>query len=628
MPARTRAPKRCKKANVFPCKGECVRRYHWKSGKEQHCRNLATGIPATFLEWARSQGQRKKVINTKRKAAGMPLLRSDSAGYLVTPGKNSKGKLPESYKQIIEKAEKIGNQSTDLAIKQKAQDIVDKAVQGMNDQPKATKKTLKPTQKKEQEPKQAQSTSEKTSKAITKTEKIKNARAKAFVQKLTERLNQAKPAKAKQLTTQTETLKASRNDQLPNDMEATQKEDIQNNIAQSSKLKQIGKKIKSTKNSIEAFKSLTDEELSITHSFFKEKNASQTLQTQLNAEIERRSQSQDVNTRKGYSREDQAKLATPHLKNLYGIAMGEDDARDPSTIAKQAKILFSRNKNKDQQSKIKRLLDEGLSEYEANGVAVWIGTGGNYEAINKAIYDHSLQPGQYLDYGESAGIYASQGLRKLQPYNHEKLARESTNEGLTVLKDGYLERHIEIPENNFDAFLKPYREAVGVDEFKEPTFFAATMIEEAGFEDANVKFRIKPKGDDTGQGRAVDNFKNDCFEGEVVYPPYSRFNVLGVEKNDSSVQVFVSKQKDLPEKYQGLTRQELLERRPELEQLQKAMINFFIESEGKTRSEQKQQMQALNPPIKSREEAEKIMMAVRLMFRTVKANVVIEMEEI
>ena len=58
------------------------------------------------------------------------------------------------------------------------------------------------------------------------------------------------------------------------------------------------------------------------------------------------------------------------------------------------------------------------------------------------------------------------------------------------------------------------------------------------------------------------------------------------------------------------------------------MINFFIESEGKTRSEQKQQMQALNPPIKSREEAEKIMMAVRLMFRTVKANVVIEMEEI
>lgn len=619
MPAKFRAPKRCKKANVFPCKGECVRRYHPKTGTEQRCRNVATGTPATYLEWARTQGQRKKVINTKRKAVGLPLLKSDNAGYLVAPGKNSQGKLPESYKQIIKEAEKIGNQSTSLAIKQKAQEIVDKIVQSIDEQPKSTKKALKPTEKKEQEPKQAQPTSEKTSKAITKTEEIKNARAKAFVQKLMERLNRADPA-------QTETLKASRNDQLPNDVEATQKEDIQNNIAPSSNLKRIGKKIKSAKNSVEAFKSLTGEELSITQAFFKKKNASQTLQSQLNAEIERRSQSQGVNTRKGYSKEEQAKLATPHLKNLYGIAMGEDDARDPSTIAKQAKIMFSRNKNKVQQSKIKRLLDEGLSEYEANGVAVWIGTGGNYEAINKAIYDHSLQPGQYLDYGESAGIHASQGLRKLRPYSHEKLARESTAEGLTVLKDGYLERHIEIPENDFDAFLKPYRDAVGIGEFKEPTFFAATMIEEAGFEDANVKFRISPKGDGTGQGRAVDEFKNDCFEGEVIYPPYSRFNVLKVEKNDPFVQVFTTKQKDLPEKYQGLTKQELLERRPELEQLQKAIINFFIESEGKTRSEQQQQMQALN--IKSREEAEKIMMAVRLMFRPVKANVVIEMEEI
>ena len=70
----------------------------------------------------------------------MPLLRSDSAGYLVTPGKNSKGKLPESYKQIIEKAEKIGNQSTDLAIKQKAQDIVDKVTaQAASEAPKVSR---------------------------------------------------------------------------------------------------------------------------------------------------------------------------------------------------------------------------------------------------------------------------------------------------------------------------------------------------------------------------------------------------------------------------------------------------------------------------------------------------------
>lgn len=50
---------------------------------------------------------------------------------------------------------------------------------------------------------------------------------------------------------------------------------------------------------------------------------------------------------------------------------------------------------------------------------------------------------------------------------------------------------------------------------------------------ANVQYIVKPKLDGTGGGRSVDSYKNQAYEGEVLYVPGTRFRVSKVEASDS-----------------------------------------------------------------------------------------------
>ncbi len=115
----TSKKQRCKKGNVFPCKTRCVPRYHWKTGKEQECRNVATGTPKNFLEWAKSQGAKKKAINIQRRAEGKSLVRSDKAGYLVE-------KDGRYYEEKASKARKIASKTKDPKIQKQALEVADK----------------------------------------------------------------------------------------------------------------------------------------------------------------------------------------------------------------------------------------------------------------------------------------------------------------------------------------------------------------------------------------------------------------------------------------------------------------------------------------------------------------------
>ncbi len=103
MPARFRAPKRCKKANVFPCKGECVPRRHWKTGTEQRCRNVATGVPATYLEWLKQQSRVLKIENTRRSKRGEALAEMDRAGYVKERSLDRRLQLSKSPKALTNK---------------------------------------------------------------------------------------------------------------------------------------------------------------------------------------------------------------------------------------------------------------------------------------------------------------------------------------------------------------------------------------------------------------------------------------------------------------------------------------------------------------------------------------------
>lgn len=103
MPAKFRAPKRCKKANVFPCKGECVPRRHWKTGTEQRCRNVATGTPATYLEWLKQQTRVLKIENTRRSKRGEALAEMDQAGYVKERSLDRRLQLSKSPKALTNK---------------------------------------------------------------------------------------------------------------------------------------------------------------------------------------------------------------------------------------------------------------------------------------------------------------------------------------------------------------------------------------------------------------------------------------------------------------------------------------------------------------------------------------------
>lgn len=119
---------RCKKGNVFPCKTRCVPRYHWKSGKEQECRNVATGTPKNFLEWAKSQGAKKKAINTQRKAEGKSFVKSDKAGYLVEKdGKDYVAKA-EQAREIATKAKNPATKAQALKVAEKFDKLASSAL--------------------------------------------------------------------------------------------------------------------------------------------------------------------------------------------------------------------------------------------------------------------------------------------------------------------------------------------------------------------------------------------------------------------------------------------------------------------------------------------------------------------
>lgn len=268
----------------------------------------------------------------------------------------------------------------------------------------------------------------------------------------------------------------------------------------------------------------------------------------------------------GYSEEEQKTLDSDHKKNLYGIAMGDSDRRNPDVAKKQDESLLQwKNNNVEfQEEKIKKIKEYGLTEQEAIGVAIWLD--GGYATMNAAIYDPAIKS----DIGESAGINAAKGLKKLQSYKESELKDEIISNDLPLNQGGYLTRNIFIQEDNVDLFLRTYQDAVGRQEFKEPTFFATTLTRLESF-DGNIEYRVEPISDGSGQGKMVDEFKNKTFEAEVLFPPYSRFQVLEVRKKGEMglSKGYQDYTWNLPKKFSRLRESDLLSAYQEIVEIQK-----------------------------------------------------------
>lgn len=262
--------------------------------------------------------------------------------------------------------------------------------------------------------------------------------------------------------------------------------------------------------------------------------------------------------KEGYSQESQGALDSAHKQNLYGITAGQADTRSDADAKKGDELVTQLYKNlpteeirQDQETKVVKLMERGLSEAEARGVASWIGM--EYSEINQAIYaSSSFSDAESRQVAEAKGIRLQQGLAKLNTYDAELMRTEASKQigGEKILTDDptVLRRGVKI-DSDMDKFIQPYIDAQGQPEYLEPTFFATTAKKKHDIaNNSNVIFVVKARADGTGQGKMVDEFKTSRFEGEVLYPAYSRFRVNQVTVPKNPAGSIKSALTSLPEK--------------------------------------------------------------------------------
>lgn len=326
-------------------------------------------------------------------------------------------------------------------------------------------------------------------------------------------------------------------------------------------------------------------------------------------------------TKEGYSQKELDSLNTEHQKSLYSIAMKGNGERDPATAKVDDGVLVkvSRQNENYQRPKIEKLKQQGLSDMEAMGVAAW--TDHNYKSINRVIYGDSnyIDPQREL-YGKSAGFWAAKGLAKLPSYSKSEILKMVNERGLSMIKDGHLARYVNIAEDQMDSFLSPYRDAIGKSEFKEPTFFATTALTDSGFEGQNTQFLIKPRSDGSGQGKLVDPFKNDTFEGEVLFPPYSRFRVTKIETPFDLARKEL--QGKLPDKYRKMSKDTLVSH---LGELRGVLADLLLLGHGKKDAQERLERRGIH--VGSKGQSEEMSLTIKGLLQP-NGRTVIHMEEL
>ncbi len=226
------------------------------------------------------------------------------------------------------------------------------------------------------------------------------------------------------------------------------------------------------------------------------------------------------------------------LKSLKDklLAMSEGTPPDDISISAQD-IKYAQNNFMDNfaekyvKNKINKITAENpqISKPEAAALSTWIGS--KYTAMNKILYGGDLNTWENEKAIKTTDLLAAKALHKLPPATVEQIAANAKEKGEKFDPTAPLGRYMHVDDPA--EFVKQYQEAMkGDGTIRESTFFATSHIpcEEFGFctYNTNLTYEVKPKLDGTGSGRYIDHFKNSMSEGEVLYPPESKFRVVGV----------------------------------------------------------------------------------------------------
>jgi hypothetical protein len=217
------------------------------------------------------------------------------------------------------------------------------------------------------------------------------------------------------------------------------------------------------------------------------------------------------------------------IKDLYGAT---DESIRNQRLDQLAYEKWGKPSN--QQKKVERLEQAGLSREEAVAVAAWISLD-DYAPLNRAYYNPKVfKDVEDLLYVQRTNDLIKQAVTKLPKANRDDMIKTwksksfAANESNLYAK-GWFRRGVSNIKD-IDAFLKPYRDGVG-SIIEEPGHFAATSKKGLGFiTDAEVIYKVKAKDDGTGNGISLDQYKNYAWEGEIFWGQGQKFFVKHVKQ--------------------------------------------------------------------------------------------------
>ena len=186
---------------------------------------------------------------------------------------------------------------------------------------------------------------------------------------------------------------------------------------------------------------------------------------------------------------------------------------------------------------------KGMSSDEALALSHWLGV--SYPGMSKRIWNSKNEKNnpnakEYLD----ASILAAQALRKLPPATEDQISKEAKDNGEDYTPGQAMNRWMRMDADQLDGFISKYEQNIGKT-IVEDNFFGVSHLSAermSAFSDgANITYSVKSKTDGTGQGRYVEWVKTKAMEGEILYPPMSRFKVTNVTKK-AAPEIAISKE--------------------------------------------------------------------------------------
>lgn len=224
------------------------------------------------------------------------------------------------------------------------------------------------------------------------------------------------------------------------------------------------------------------------------------------------------------------------------------ESKTDDELYNQAKNFLADSAQKNVAEKIDRIRAEfpQMTKAEANAIATWIGTEGtafnvkgdtieNYRAMNMGYYNSGAIPAKYRPQVDATNKLLESAYKKLPQPSIAYIQEKSLGKKPPVTFDpnNNLTRSLEFTPAQAKAYVQKYRDSIGK-EVTENYHLAATHLKKLDWaeKDANVQLSIKPRYGEKGQAKYVDYFKNKTSEGELIYPPGSKFKILGIREID------------------------------------------------------------------------------------------------